>query len=336
MPGSNLGGGLGQHSLILKKYYSDYRFWDFKGGDLNLKDNFFLCFVNRLRRRFSDSSFEKFERIDSESTVFLDRCKDPVDSILGFSGCCLNLFETAKKRGCKNLELESPTAHISHCFEMYQRAYEKNPIEKPWLTRQLRNKMLAEYNLADTIWVNSQYSFNSFVERGFPPSKLKRRFLVPNEDYLKIKKTSKYSDKFNIIYVGSLTITKGISFLVDTFTKIEGSNLRLRLVGGTSSRGMSRYLKQICKKDPRITYGPGDPRSIIPSADLLVHPSWSDGFGLAPMEALVAGVPVIVSEDTGMKEHVIPGKNGWVFPTGNLEVLHALLDSILAKKLNNN
>ena len=39
------------------------------------------------------------------------------------------------------------------------------------------------------------------------------------------------------------------------------------------------------------------------------------------MEAMMCGVPVIVTEDTGMKENVIEGENGYVVPTGSWEAI---------------
>jgi glycosyltransferase involved in cell wall biosynthesis len=39
------------------------------------------------------------------------------------------------------------------------------------------------------------------------------------------------------------------------------------------------------------------------------------------MEALACGVPTIVTEDTGMKEYVTEGVNGYVIPTGDVDAL---------------
>jgi len=66
----------------------------------------------------------------------------------------------------------------------------------------------------------------------------------------------------------------------------------------------------------------------------LVHPSFEDGLGLAPLEALACGVPVIVTEDTGMKEYVADGVNGYVLPTGNVEALVDQLRAIRLRPLN--
>ena len=49
-------------------------------------------------------------------------------------------------------------------------------------------------------------------------------------------------------------------------------------------------------------------------ADLFVLPSVSEPFGLAPLEALQAGVPVIVSDQGGPKEVVDDGITGVVLP----------------------
>ncbi|HTY96275.1 MAG TPA: glycosyltransferase, partial [Solirubrobacteraceae bacterium] len=71
----------------------------------------------------------------------------------------------------------------------------------------------------------------------------------------------------------------------------------------------------------------GDPLAQLRTASLCVHPSYDDGFGYAPCEALAAGVPVIVTEDTGMKELIESGRNGLVVPTGELEVLVESIDA---------
>jgi glycosyltransferase involved in cell wall biosynthesis len=94
---------------------------------------------------------------------------------------------------------------------------------------------------------------------------------------------------------------------------------------------MRKYLAQKLRADPRITISPGDPLPHLQRAHVYVHPSFQDGYGYAPMEALACGVPVIVTEDTGMKEHVREGVDGYVVPAGDPD---ALLDRLehLAKQ----
>jgi glycosyltransferase involved in cell wall biosynthesis len=74
---------------------------------------------------------------------------------------------------------------------------------------------------------------------------------------------------------------------------------------------------------------PGDPLPALRRADVYVHPTYEDGFAYSPMEALACGVPVIVTEDTGMKEHVVEGVNGYIVPTGNWEALLERMEHVL-------
>ena len=48
-----------------------------------------------------------------------------------------------------------------------------------------------------------------------------------------------------------------------------------------------------------------------------MHPAYEDGFAYAPAEALACGVPVLVSEDTGMKELIGSPRDGLVLATGD-------------------
>jgi glycosyltransferase involved in cell wall biosynthesis len=64
-------------------------------------------------------------------------------------------------------------------------------------------------------------------------------------------------------------------------------------------------------------------------SDVLIHPSYEDGFGYAPVEALATGVPAIVTEDTGMKEYVVPGQNGFIVPTGSVDAVVTALEHLL-------
>jgi glycosyltransferase involved in cell wall biosynthesis len=103
--------------------------------------------------------------------------------------------------------------------------------------------------------------------------------------------------------------------------------MRLILLGGWGSRGMRRFVQRACARDARIAVRRGDPFAALPAARLSVHPSYEDGFGYAPAEALACGVPVLVSEDTGMKELIEPGRTGAIFPTDDLNALAEAIDA---------
>ena len=104
-------------------------------------------------------------------------------------------------------------------------------------------------------------------------------------------------------------------------------DLRLVLVGGWKTRGMRRLIEGARARDPRISVTLGDPLPHLRRARVYVHPAYEDGFGYAPAEALAAGVPVIVSEDTGMKELIGGEQDGLVLPTGDRDALAQALEA---------
>jgi glycosyltransferase involved in cell wall biosynthesis len=235
---------------------------------------------------------------------------------IGFSGQALHTFDAVR---ADSLELVSPTAHVDRLTERYQSALRTYPIERPWLNQAGRRKALAEYRRADTILIGSEYTRESFLEAGISPEKLRLVHFSASERYRPAPREQR-DDTLRVIYVGALTVAKGVPVLLEAFRALPG-DAELHLVGGWTSRGMRRFVQAHLAADPRIRVITGDPLDELRRADVLVHPSFSDGFGYAPMEALACGLPVVVTEDTGMKEHVREGINGWIIPTGSVEAL---------------
>ena len=66
---------------------------------------------------------------------------------------------------------------------------------------------------------------------------------------------------------------------------------------------------------------------------LCVHPAYEDGFAYAPAEALASGIPVIVSEDTGMKDLIDPPRTGLILPTGDIDALTAAIDAAYRREI---
>ena len=235
---------------------------------------------------------------------------------VGFSGQALRTFEAVSPAA---LELVSPTAHVDLLTERYARAHRAYPVERPWLNEAGRRKAVSEYRKADIIQVASEYVRDSFLAAGIPPERLRRVRLSVPERFAPAPRTRE-DRRLRVLYVGSLTVAKGVPVLLDAFRRLEG-DAELVLLGGWGTRGMRRLVQDRLAADPRIRLGSGDPFGELRQTDVLVHPSFGDGFGYAPMEALACGVQVIVSEDTGMKEHVREGVNGWVVPTGSVDAI---------------
>ena len=264
------------------------------------------------------------EWFDRAVTSRLDRG----ETYMGFVGQSLHSFRQARCLGYEKLELEAANSHVRNVTRQHTKAFRQYGIEtQSWLNEAQCRKTEREYEMADEIVVASEYSRQSFLAAGFPASKLRMRRLVPHARFQ--PPASRPDDGvFRIVCVGSMTVMKGIPVLLEAFSRLSGRAVELTLVGGWASRGMRRFLLEQVAKDTRIHLAPGDPLPHLQRANVYVHPTYEDGFAYSAAEALACGVPVIVTEDTGMKELVEEGVNGYIVPTGSWEAILERLEFI--------
>ena len=102
-----------------------------------------------------------------------------------------------------------------------------------------------------------------------------------------------------VLYVGNLKPHKNIERLVEGFLRLP-SEYDLILAGQSSFKG------QPWKENPRIrslgVVSEEDLGFLYSKASLLVQPSFYEGFGLTPLEAMHLGCPVVVSKIGGLME----------------------------------
>jgi glycosyltransferase involved in cell wall biosynthesis len=252
--------------------------------------------------------------------------------LVGFSTAALRSMRAARDHGARRITLEAPNSHLDHVWRRHREAQRAHPIERSWLGDALREVGRREYAVADRITVASEYTWRSFVDAGIPEHRLQRRRLHAHPRFTPAPMRQK-DGRFRIVYVGALTVAKGTALLLDAFAKLAEPDAELVLVGGWTTRAMRRHVEAAMARDLRVRLAPGDPLPHLRAATVLVHPSYEDGFALAPVEALACGVPVVVSADTGMAELVSEGVNGYVVPTGDVDAVVERLRALAAAPL---
>lgn len=135
-----------------------------------------------------------------------------------------------------------------------------------------------------------------------------------------------------LVFVGSLVERKGISHLIEAFRSVHGEfdaagvTLTLDIYGsGALPSGVEAPTGVTVKG--LIPFG--EAQAVISRYDALVLPSLHDGWGVVVNEALLQGVPVIVSDAVGAKAPVLKAAAGAVVPAGDCAALAECFRSLL-------
>ena len=124
------------------------------------------------------------------------------------------------------------------------------------------------------------------------------------------------SDKFLFCFVGRLNKDKGLAELLQAFSALP-TTAHLALIGDLDRTApVDAATLAAIRSHPRAhALGfLGDIRSALGAADLLVLPSYREGFPNVLLEAGAMALPVIATDINGCNEVIEPGFNGWLVP----------------------
>ena len=123
-------------------------------------------------------------------------------------------------------------------------------------------------------------------------------------------------------FVGRLTRDKGLPELVEAFDAILAARpqAHLLLVGwfDASDDALGHALRSRIKQHPRIhmTGFVADTEPYYRVMDVLVLPTWREGFPNVVLEAAASGIPVVTTLCTGSRDAVVPEVTGLLIPPG--------------------
>jgi len=138
---------------------------------------------------------------------------------------------------------------------------------------------------------------------------------------------------FEVLFLGSFIPIKGAHVLLDAWGQLDPAlrdQAHLRLHGPVFQD--ADYAADLQRQAQAVGAEMGEGldrvgvQAALARANLLVVPSlWFENRPLVLMEAMGAGVPVVVTQLGGMAELVEEGVNGWTFPMGDSSALAAVL-----------
>ena len=279
--------------------------------------------------RANRKAYQELKQLIKEEEISLLHCHTPVGGVLG---------RLLGRSFGKKLAIIY-TAHGFHFYKDHNKLIHPVTyhIEK-WLahyTDALVTINWEDYRVAKTFRLRRPGNVFRINGAGIDPVAF---CPVTEEEYqLARKKQGVGNDTFYMVSVGELNQNKNhVSILKAlTWLRVKGEDLkriRCDIYGqGREKEALEEQIRTLHLEDVVQIHGYVNPvRPVLAGADVFLFPSIREGLGLAAVEALATGLPVIAAENRGSREYMKHRVNGFVFPCDDIDrfgmaILHCML-----------
>mgnify|MGYP001601739023 CR=1 FL=1 len=187
------------------------------------------------------------------------------------------------------------------------------PESRHWVSSRMRARLRVALTLAVrgrcVLLTPSDFSRTEILSRtNADPDRV---FVAPNAvdpellNLFAARTRSRADDPIRVLTVGNVLPRKNLGVVATAVSQLrrEGMNIQLRVVGSVPRAGqpMAAEIRRLLVDHVEFS-GYVDTAQLAQEyldADLLAFPSLYEGFGIPAIEAMAAGLPVIVSESTG-------------------------------------
>jgi len=166
-----------------------------------------------------------------------------------------------------------------------------------------------EWELADQILVNSEFTKRALIEQGVDLEKIVIIPLCYEKDHRVevASRTQTIHTPLRVLWLGQVILRKGIQYLIEAARLLAREKIHFDVVGPI---GIST--DAVASAPSNMTFHGRASRDQVGfwyrNADLFVLPTISDGFGLTQLEAMAHGLPVIATTNCGdVVSHGIDG-----------------------------
>lgn len=270
------------------------------------------------------SVYKKLKKIIEEENYQMIHCHTPVASVLTRLAA-----EKARKHGTKVL-------YTAHGFHFYHGAPLKN-----WLFFYPIEKYLAKYTDA-LITINEEdYTFAKRKLKakkiyhihgiGVEPSKFDFDMSEKKREEIRASFTLSSLD-YLMMYAAELNDNKNQQMLIDAMKKLVPlyPNMKLILAGiGPLKEKFEKEIQENFLQSNVFLIGyRTDIPELLKISDLYVATSKREGLPVNILEAMIAGLPLVVTNSRGQRELVEDGKNGYIVELNDVNSLVEKIQNI--------
>jgi len=189
-------------------------------------------------------------------------------------------------------------------FKLHRNQYQISYT--PWESTIIPERWRSSLSLVDEIWTTSDWCANVFQDNGYKDV----RVFPHGIDPIWSPRRRRESDVIKFLHVGEPAPRKAGQMVVDAFTKLFGNDRRYSLTLKAYNHNTTRIYNNYIDKN--IIGLPNDIYNNIKiitdnldvsqlvklyhDHDVLIYPSYGEGFGFIPLQALATGMPTICTD----------------------------------------
>ena len=239
-------------------------------------------------------------------------------------------FSEAKKQGIKCI-YELPIGYWKSARNIFEEERALNPQWANTLpglndSDEKQRRKDDELELADSIIVASSFVKSTLIKNS---KDNKNIFVIPYCSPTKsiLSEPLNHKGKLRVLYVGSLTQRKGLSYAIDAVEALK-ARVIFTMIGQKTTRDCGPLNKAL----DQHTWIPTLPHDQIlqqmKNHDVLLFPTLFDGFGLVITEALSQGIPIITTPNSGGPECIRHGVEGFLVPIRDTTAIIKYLEQL--------
>lgn len=262
---------------------------------------------------------------DRMAVRHIEKC----DIFHGWNNFSLLSLRKAKSLGALTV-IERASSHPATQNALLDEEYERF-LNKRYMNESVKRvteRSLEELSECDYITVPSEFAAESMVRGGVDRKKL---LLIPfgvNVD--KYRPVVKADKTFRVLFMGQVSIRKGIPYLLAAWDGLKLKDAELAIVGAAfpDTKGiLEKY-----SGNPTVKfYGHiRDPVKMFQSSSIFVFPSIEEGSALVNYEAMACGLPVVTTGNSGSV--VRDGVDGYVIPIRDTAAIREKIETLYADR----
>jgi len=212
-------------------------------------------------------------------------------------------------------------------------------LQLGWLGAFVRHTLLLPlHHQPQPIWGVGQFGVAGYVEEFGDQRPYVNLPYFSNLERFQSAPRSATSSNLRFLYCGALSRRKGSDLLASAFLELARKHPKARLIligHGPLESALRTTLAPVAAQVDFLGFTPWDELPVAyQQGDVFCFPSRYDGWGLALVEAMASGLPVISTTSTGAAlEFVQHGVNGWLIPPGDSTALVQAMRSALTAAL---